>query len=130
MRRSLLNMSDFSEYQPFDTPISFNTADASNMILALGKGTVRGNTWVDGDKVPIALTHVYYIPKLRGRIFSTGTIERNGYSLVQGDGKMCMMDIFFVFQALPAGLALCLLLPPSALPRISLCLTANIVSEH
>ena len=86
------DLGDFSEYQPFDTPISFNTADASNMILALGKGTVRGNTWVDGDKVPIALTHVYYIPKLRGRIFSTGTIERNGYSLVQGDGKMCIFD--------------------------------------
>ena len=86
------DLGDFSEYQPFDTPISFSTADASNAILALGKGTVRGNTWVDGNKVPISLTHVYYIPKLRGRIFSTGTIERNGYSLVQGNGKMCIFD--------------------------------------
>ncbi len=75
-------------------PVLFNTARQgdSSIIQALGERPLSGETWLDSQKVAITLSHIYYIPGTIGHIFSTGSIERNGYSLFQGDGHMCIFD--------------------------------------
>ena len=88
------DLADFSEYQPFDVPVCFNTASTGegSVIQALGEGTVTAYAWLDGQKTEVSLNNVYYLPRAGTRLFSTGSIERNGYSLFQGDGRMCIFD--------------------------------------
>lgn len=77
------DLSDFTEYHLFNEPVCFNTASTSesSVIQALGEGTIHAYAWLDGQKTEVTLNHVYYLPQAGGRLFSTGSIERNGYSL-------------------------------------------------
>ena len=86
------NLSDFSSYTPYENPINFSTAENANLIQGIGEGTVEAETYIDGVKWKITLPNVCYVPQASSRLFSTGTIEKNGYSLFQGDGKMSIFD--------------------------------------
>ncbi|KAJ8463023.1 hypothetical protein ONZ51_g10516 [Trametes cubensis] len=85
---------DFTEYEPFDNPLTFNTASSGegSVIQGLGQGTVKAETLVDGQRWTITLPNVCYVPMASARLFSTGTIEKNGYSLFQGARKMMIFD--------------------------------------
>ncbi|KAL7284388.1 hypothetical protein ACG7TL_001678, partial [Trametes sanguinea] len=93
------DINDFAEYSAYDTPIVFRTAASGegSSVKALGEGLVRGETFIDGVKWNIDLPKVCYIPMASSRLFSTGTIEKNGYSIFQGDKKMS------IFDKLPSG---------------------------
>ncbi|KAJ2988163.1 hypothetical protein NUW54_g9201 [Trametes sanguinea] len=93
------DINDFAEYSAYDAPLVFKTAATGegSSVKALGEGLVRGETFIDGVKWSIDLPKVCYIPMASSRLFSTGTIEKNGYSIFQGDRKMS------VFDKLPSG---------------------------
>ncbi|KAL7278680.1 hypothetical protein ACG7TL_007682 [Trametes sanguinea] len=93
------DINDFAEYSAYDTPIVFKTAASGegSSVKALGEGLVRGETFIDGVKWSIDLPKVCYIPMASSRLFSTGSIEKNGYSIFQGDKKMS------IFDKLPSG---------------------------
>ncbi|KAL7284900.1 hypothetical protein ACG7TL_002214 [Trametes sanguinea] len=93
------DINDFAEYSAYDTPIVFRTAASGegSSVKALGEGLVRGETFIDGVKWSIDLPKVCYIPMASSRLFSTGSIEKNGYSIFQGDKKMS------IFDKLPSG---------------------------
>ena len=89
------SLSDFWDYQPYSTPVSFGTA-GKTVIQAIGSGTVKGFVTVEGGKrVWITLTNVAYIPNASGRLFSTGVVENSGHTLVQGSGSMVIYDRVF-----------------------------------
>ena len=88
-------LQDFVRYRPYKDPVYFNTAQGGNegQIACLGEGTIEGYTQVDGRRVNITLDNVSYIPAAREtRLFSTGTIERNGSFIYQGDGNMSIYN--------------------------------------
>ncbi|CDO75313.1 hypothetical protein BN946_scf184715.g2 [Trametes cinnabarina] len=93
------DINDFAEYKAYDTPIVFRTAASGegSSVKALGEGLVRGETFIDGVKWSIDLPKVCYIPMASSRLFSTGSIEKNGYSIFQGGQKMS------IFDKLPSG---------------------------
>ncbi|KAL7280531.1 hypothetical protein ACG7TL_005463 [Trametes sanguinea] len=93
------DINDFAEYSAYDTPIVFKTSASGegSSVKALGEGLVRGETFIDGVKWSIDLPKVCYIPMASSRLFSTGSIEKNGYSIFQGDKKMS------IFDKLPSG---------------------------
>ncbi|KAL7280538.1 hypothetical protein ACG7TL_005470, partial [Trametes sanguinea] len=93
------DINDFAEYSAYDTPIVFKTAASGegSSVKALGEGLVRGETFIDGVKWSIDLPKVCYIPMASSRLFSTGSIEKKGYSIFQGDKKMS------IFDKLPSG---------------------------
>ncbi|CDO74519.1 hypothetical protein BN946_scf184979.g74 [Trametes cinnabarina] len=93
------DINDFAEYKAYDTPIVFRTAASGegSSVKALGEGLVRDETFIDGVKWSIDLPKVCYIPMVSSRLFSTGSIEKNGYSIFQGGQKMS------IFDKLPSG---------------------------
>ncbi|KAL7280472.1 hypothetical protein ACG7TL_005403 [Trametes sanguinea] len=93
------DINDFAEYSTYDTPIVFKTAASGegSSVKALGEGLVLGETFIHGVKWSIDLPKVCYIPMVSSRLFSTGSIEKNGYSIFQGDKKMS------IFDKLPSG---------------------------
>lgn len=86
------DFADFATYKAYDNPVCFSTAGSGSVVNGLGEGTINAGTVIDGVKWNITLPNVCYVPKASTRLFSTGTIERNGYSLFQGDGKMTIFD--------------------------------------
>ncbi|CDO74894.1 hypothetical protein BN946_scf184988.g1, partial [Trametes cinnabarina] len=93
------DINDFAEYKAYDTPIVFRTAASGegSSVKALGEGLVQGETFIDSVKWSIDLPKVCYIPMASSRLFSTGSIEKNGYSIFQGGQKMS------IFDKLPSG---------------------------
>ncbi|CDO68990.1 hypothetical protein BN946_scf184762.g6 [Trametes cinnabarina] len=93
------DINDFAEYRAYDTPIVFRTAASGegSSVKALGKGLVRGETFIDGVKWSIDLPKVCFIPTASSCLFFTGSIEKNGYLIFQGGQKMS------IFNKLPSG---------------------------
>ncbi|TFY52466.1 hypothetical protein EVJ58_g10003 [Rhodofomes roseus] len=85
------DMADFWDYTPYEEPMIFSTAGKSK-IAAYGEGTIKGVVHVEGKHIVSTITNVAYIPAASSRLFSTGVIERSGFTLVQGGGRMVIFD--------------------------------------
>ncbi len=92
---------DFLTYTPYENPRLYRTAnkdDDGGQIAGLGEGTVASYAYIDDRQVEVTLHNVVYIPQASERLFSTGTIERNRYSIIQGNNRM------MVFNKYPDGI--------------------------
>ena len=86
---------DFIEYQKYDEPRIFGTAQEGNAgnVEGLGEGIVKGHIMIDGRRVNITLHKVCYVPAVgETRLFSTGVIERSHSFIYQGAHTMSIFD--------------------------------------
>ena len=72
---------DYISYTPYSSPQSVHLADKSTT-HAIGEGTVRLFTEVDGVKHEIHLHHTLLIPTLANLLFSVKTVNCLGYSAI------------------------------------------------
>jgi transposase InsO family protein len=84
--------SDFIKYHLLNNPKHFGTAASGHGMFAEGVGVIAGYVDVDGRLISTCLTNVYHIPQAATQLFSTGTIERNGYTLLQGGWRMSIFS--------------------------------------
>ena len=77
------------DYIPFEVPRSITTAE-SGTIQALGSGTLKFATHVNGKETNGEILNVYYVPNIRHRLISIGKLfaqgweprlSRNGFAL-------------------------------------------------
>ena len=77
------------DYTPFEVPRSITTAE-SGTIQALGSGTLKFATHVNGKETSGEIQNVYYVPNIHHRLISVGKLfaqgweprlSRNGFAL-------------------------------------------------
>lgn len=66
----------------------FGTAASGQGVYAEGVGTIVGKVFLDNHWVNTKLKEVYHVPACSLCLFSTGTIEKMGYILLQGGWQM------------------------------------------
>lgn len=83
-------------YIPFEVPRSITTAE-SGTIQALGSGTLKFATYVNGKETTSELQNVYYVPNIHHRLISVGKLfaqgweprlSRNGFALYDTQDRL------------------------------------------
>ena len=78
------------DYVPFEVNRAITTADGS--VPALGSGTLKFTSWVDGREKKAELKDVYYIPDIQTRLISYGKLLLQGWEPHSGHNGFTLRD--------------------------------------
>jgi hypothetical protein len=92
----------FEDYKELDEPIDVTTASGA-IIQAIGQGTVRLQTLVQGQIRPVRLLDVLYVPGLAGSLISVLQLQNKGLTIQTTIGPR--RELLIKFQGTTVGLA-------------------------
>ena len=84
----------FQSFLPFDKYQDVTTANG-DVVRAIGHGTIRVESYVNGKKHDFTLTEVWYIPDIRKNLFSTlAAQDKHPDSVFISKTKACFFKLF------------------------------------
>lgn len=79
----------FDTYESIVDPYPIRIGDGS-YLYAVGRGSIKAVSIVDGEEIEITLSNVQYVPHITSNLFSIGAADAVGIDVTFGNGKVAL----------------------------------------